>query len=130
MKDLEYINYIQALELHDVKKLKLKHQIVISKYLNRVKILNSYVTKKNSTAIFINQVPAHGNKDERLFILNHSLIEYCKNTNMHCIDLAAKLNGKFNYWWDTSHTTGLGSKIIAETIIGNLIKIIKQENIF
>ena len=130
LKDLEYINYIQALELHDVKKLKLKHQIVISKYLNRVKILNSYVTKKNSTAIFINQVPAHGNKDERLFILNHSLIEYCKNTNMHCIDLAAKLNGKFNYWWDTSHTTGLGSKIIAETIIDNLIKIIKQENIF
>ena len=49
---------------------------------------------------------------------------------MYCIDLAAKLNGKFNYWWDTSHTTGLGSKIIAETIIDNLIKIIKQENIF
>ena len=130
LKDLEYINYIQALELHDIKKLKLKHQIVISKYLNRVKILNSYVTKKNSTAIFINQVHAYGNKEERLFILNHSLIEYCKNTNMHCIDLAAKLNGKFNYWWDTSHTTGLGSKVIAETIIDNLIIIIKQENIF
>ena len=46
------------------------------------------------------------------------------------IDLAAKLNGKFNYWWDTSHTTGLGSKVIAETVIDDLIKIIKQENIF
>ena len=130
LKDLEYINYKQALELHDVKKLKLKYQKVISKYLNRVKILNSYVTKNNSTAIFINQVRAAGNKNEKLFILNYSLIEYCRNTNMHCIDLAAKLNGKFNYWWDTSHTTGLGSRVIAETVIDDLIKIIKQENIF
>ena len=31
LKDLKYINYKQALELHDVEKLKLKHKIVISK---------------------------------------------------------------------------------------------------
>ena len=130
LKDLEYINYKQALELHDVKKLKLKYQKVISKYLNRVKILNSYVIRRNSTAVFINQVLADGIKEERLFILNHSLIEYCKNTNMYCIDLAAKLNGEYKYWWDKHHTTGLGSKVIAETVINDLIKIIKQENIF
>ena len=130
LKDLKYINYKQALELHDVEKLKLKHQIVISKYLNRVKILKNFVTKRNSTAVFINQVLATGNKNEKLFILNYSLIEYCKNTNIFCIDLAAKLNGKFNYWWDKHHTTGLGSKVIAETVINDLIKIIKQENLF
>ena len=130
LKDFEYINYKQALELHDVKKLKVKNQKIISKYLNRVKILNSYVAKKNSTAVFINQVMANGHKYERLFILNHSLIEYCKGVNMHCIDLAAKLNGKSNYWSDGTHTTGLGSKVIAETVIDDLIKIIKQENIF
>ena len=130
LKDLEYINYKQALELHDVEKLKLKHQIVISKYLNRVKILNSFVTKKNSTAVFINQVLATGNKNEKLFILNYSLIEYCKNTNMYCIDLAAELNGKYKYWWDRHHTTGLGSKVVAETVINDLIKIIKRENLF
>ena len=49
---------------------------------------------------------------------------------MHCINLAAKLNGKSNYWSDAWHTTGLGSKVIAETVIDDLIKIIKQENIF
>ena len=49
---------------------------------------------------------------------------------MHCINLAAKLNGKFNYWADFSHTTGLGSKVIAETVIDDLIKIIKQEKLF
>ena len=130
LKDLKYIDYKQALELHDVEKLKLKHQIVISKYLNRVKILNSFVTKKNSTAVFINQVLATGNKNEKLFILNYSLIEYCKDTNMYCIDLAAKLNGKYDYWWDKHHTTGQGSKVVAETVIKDLIKIIKLENLF
>jgi len=129
-KDFEYINYKQALELHDVKKLKVKHQKIISKYLNRVKILNSYVAKKNSTAVFINQVQKDGLKLEKLFILNYSLIEYCKDVSMHCINLAAKLNGKFNYWADDYHTTVLGSKVIAETVINDLIKIIKQENIF
>ena len=130
LTDFEYINYEKALELHNVKKLKVKHQKIISKYLNRVKILNSYVTKKNSTAVFINQVLADGNKLEKLFILNRSLIEYCKDANMNCIDLAAKLDGKFNYWWDGIHTTGLGSKVIAEIIIDDLIKIIKQEKLF
>ena len=66
-------------------------------------------------------------KLEKLFILNRSLIEYCKDVSMHCINLAAKLNGKFNYWADEFHTTGLGSKVIAETVIDDLIKIIKQE---
>ena len=129
-KDFEYINYKQALELHDIEKLKLKNQKIISKYLNRVKILNSFVEKKNSTAVFINQVRRDGLKLEELFILNYSLIEYCKDVNMHCIDLAAKLNGKFNYWTDEWHTTGLGSKVIAETVIDDLVKIIKLENLY
>ena len=130
LEDLEYINYRKALELHDLKKLKIKYQKIISNYLKRIKILNSYATKNNAIAIFINQVLADGNKKERLFILNYSLIEYCQNNKMHCIDLAAKLNGKYNYWRDTTHTTGLGSKVIAETVIDDLIKIIKKENIF
>ena len=130
LKDLEYINFKKALELHDLKKLKIKYKKIISNYLERIKILNSYATKNNAIAIFINQVLADGNKKERLFILNYSLIEYCQNNNMHCIDLAAKLNGRYNYWWDTTHTTALGSKVIAETVIDDLIKIIKKENIF
>ena len=86
--------------------------------------------KKNSTAVFINQVRRDGLKLEELFILNHSLIEYCKDVNMHCIDLAAKLNGKYNYWTDEWHTTGLGSKVIAEMVIDDLVKIIKLENLY
>ena len=126
----KYVNYKEGLELHDVKKLELKHQERISTYLNRVKILNNYVIKKNSTAIFINQVLFNGVKNERLFIMNHSLIEYCRDKNLHCIDLASKLDGKSNYWFDSAHTTVLGSKAIAEAIIDDLIKIIRQKKLF
>ena len=130
LQDYEYINYNKALELHDIKKLKIKHKKIISKYLNRVKILNNHVAKKKSTPVFINQVMFDGLKNEKLFILNYSLIEYCKDANIHCIDLAIKLDGKINYWFDRNHTTGLGSKIIAETVINDLIKIIKEEKLF
>ena len=126
---LKYIEE-QVLELYDVEKLKVKHKIIISNYLDRVKTLNDYVKKENSTAVFINQVLPNGNELEKFFILNHSLIEYCKDVNMNCIDLASKLNGKFNYWYDTVHTTGLGSKVIAEIVIDDLVKIIKKEKLF
>ena len=80
--------------------------------------------------IFINQVNFEGVKNERLFIINHFLIEYCKEKNLYCIDLANKFNGKFNYWYDGVHTTGEGSKLIAETLINDLIEIIKKEKLF
>jgi hypothetical protein len=62
--------------------------------------------------------------------MNHSLIEYCRDKNLHCIDLASKLDGKSNYWFDDAHTTVLGSKAIAEAIIDDLIKIIRQKKLF
>ena len=129
IKNFKYRNYKELLELYDVEKLKVKHKIIISNYLDRVKTLNDYVKKENSTAVFINQVLPNGNDLEKFFILNHSLIEYCKDVNMNCIDLASKLNGKFNYWYDTVHTTGLGSKVIAEIVIDDLVKIIKKKKI-
>ena len=61
---------------------------------------------------------------------NYSLIEYCKKRNLNCIDLGKKLNGKLNYWYDIVHTTKLGSKVVAETIIDDLVKIIEQKNLF
>ena len=130
LNNYKYINHMQALELHDVKKLKEKHQIIIARYLSRVKRLNNYAKEKNAVAVFINQVRSDGLKDGKLFIHNHSLIEYCNFQKIYCIDLASKLNGKFDYWADSYHTTGLGSKVIAETVIGDLIKIIKKEKLF
>ena len=46
---------------------------------------------------------------------------------LHCNDFAKKFKGKLDYWYDGTHTTALGSKAIAESIIDDLIKIIKKE---
>ena len=128
--DYQYTDYKKALEIHDIKYLKSKHKKGVTKYLNRVEILSNYVISSGATPIFINQVLSGGLIHEDLFIHNYSLIEYCKEKNLYCIDLAKKLNGKLNYWFDGVHTTVLGSKVIAEIIIEDLIKIIKKENLF
>jgi len=143
LENYEYVDYKKALpffqgvyqalpiKIYNIHHLKEKHKIIISNYLDRINILRNQVKNKNSAAIFINQVQSDGLKnEERLFILNHSLIEYCKRENMNCIDLADKLDGKQNYWSDGMHTTALGSKVISETIIDDLISIIKKEKLF
>ena len=128
--DYQYTDYKKALEIHDIKYLKSKYKKNVTQYLNRVEILNNYVISSGSTAIFINQVNNKGVDNENLFINNYSLIEYCKEKNLYCIDLAKKMIGKLDYWFDGVHTSILGSKVIAEIIIEDLIKIIKKENLF
>ena len=56
--------------------------------------------------------------------------EYCKKENLNCIDLGKKLDGKLDFFYDLAHTTKLGSQVIAETIVNDLIQIIKRENLF
>ena len=128
--EYQYINYKKALEIHDVDYLKSKYQKRISNYLNRIKILTDHVVNNGAVPIFINQVLSGGLFEEELFIHNYSLIEYCRSKELHCIDISKKFNGKLDYWYDGVHTTALGSKVIAETIIDDLIKIIKKENLF
>ena len=129
-KNYEYVNYEQALKIHDVKFLKSKHKKLISNYLNNVEILSNYATKNNATPVFITQVRYDGLKIGVLFILNYSLIEYCEKRNFNCIDLGKKLNGKIKYWYDPVHTSILGSQVVAETIVEDLDKIINQKNLF
>ena len=84
----------------------------------------------NALAIFITQVQFDGLKEENLFILNYSLIEYCNRENLNCIDLGKKLDGKLDFFYDLAHTTKLGSQVIAETVINDLTQIIERENLF
>ena len=42
------------------------------------------------------------------------------------LDFAKKFNGQLDYWYDGVHTSALGSKAIAEVIIGDLVEIIKK----
>jgi len=129
-KNYKYINYEQALKIHDVGFLKAKHKKLISNYLNNVEILSNYAEKNNGVPIFISQVRYDGLKVGVLFILNYSLIQYCEKRNLNCIDLGKKLNGKVKYWYDDAHTSILGSKVIAETIVDDIHSIIKNKNLF
>ena len=128
-KDYKYTNYEEALEIHNIEYLKSKYRKKISSYLNNVKILSNYAINNNALPIFVTQVQFDGLKEENIFILNYSLIKYCEKKNLKCIDLAKKLDGKLSYFYDIVHTTKLGSKIIAETVIDDLVKIIEEENL-
>ena len=129
-KNYKYVNYTEALKIHNIKYLKHKHKKRITNYLNNIEILSNYATNNNATPIFITQVRYDGLKVSNLFILNYSLIEYCEKRNLSCIDLGKKLNGKIKYWYDAVHTSIQGSKVIAEVLIDDLDKIIKKKNLF
>ena len=130
IKNYKYINYNKALVIHDVQYLKYKYKEKVFNYLKRIEILNNYVTEQNATPVFINQVGYDGLSNDILFILNYALAEYCNKKNINYIDLAKKFDGKVEYFFDKVHTTRVGSSVIAQTIIDDLVKIIKKEQLF
>ena len=129
LKDnFKYINYDTALKNYDIELLKRKYETKINNYLSRVDIIYENSKKINSNPIFITSVRSHGNT-KLSFIFNYSLISHCEKKKYNCINLAKKLEGKFNYWSDSTHTTKEGSEIIAGLITEDLIKIIKNQNL-
>jgi len=128
--EYKYIKYDEALKIHDVGDLKSLHNKLILGYLKRIDILTKHAKKYDAIPVFVNQVGFEGGKWEKLFILNYTLIEYCRKKNLYCIDLAKKLDGKLTYWFDPVHTSISGSKAIADIIIVDLLKILNKENLF
>ena len=131
LKDnFEYVNYDTALKNYDIELLKKKYETKINNYLSRVDIIYEKAKKINSNPIFITSVKGDGNTKIN-FIFNYSLISHCEKKKYNCINLAKKLEGKFNYWRNESHThTSIkGSEIIANLIFEDLVKILKNQNL-
>jgi len=122
----KFLNYQNALGYYDLNKVLLKHNDRIKYYLKNIDTLNKLSKKLGAKPIFINSLMADGYYNETLFALNISLAKHCKIKNYKCIDIAKKLEGKADYWWDTVHTTADGSKNISDLIFPELIKIISQ----
>ena len=105
----------------------------IRKFVKKIIIIDSYSNDKTiqiakkykAKPIFINQLAHNGNHNKDLFILNYSLIEYCKKKKYFCIDLAKSLEGKKQYWWDGVHTTPAGSEAIVKIIYPKLVEFLK-----
>ena len=123
-KDFSYIKYETALQKYDLNSLQEKYGLKIKNFLSRVDTLYKKAKKLNANPVFITSVRSQGNTEIN-FIFNYSLILHCKNKNYNCINIAKKLNGKYNYWRDGTHTTREGSEVIANLIFEDLEKYIK-----
>ncbi len=115
-----FLNYYDALNQYNIEKLVEMNKRRVKYYLNNIDQLSLEAKKIGAEAIFINQLSSKGHHDKILFSLNYSLIKHCKKKNYHCIDLAQKLEGKKDFWWDGIHTTSKGSKVIADLIFDEL----------
>ena len=124
----KFLSYKEFKNNNDSNTVLTKYKKLINVYISRVDRLHVETTKINAIPIFINQLTAEGFNNPTLVALNLSLINHCKIKEYECIDLASKLDGKFDFWWDGIHTTPEGSQEIANIIAPELIKIINKTN--
>ena len=124
----KFLSYKEFKNNNDLNTVLMKHKKLTDVYISRVDRLHVETKKINAIPIFINQLTAEGFNNPALVALNLSLINHCKIKEYECIDLASKLDGKFDFWWDGIHTTPKGSQEIANIIAPELIKIINKTN--
>ena len=122
----KFLSYKEFKNNNDLNTVLMKHKKLTDVYISRVDRLHVETKKINAIPIFINQLTAEGFNNPALVALNLSLINHCKIKEYKCIDLASKLDGKFDFWWDGIHTTPKGSQEIADIIAPELIKIINK----
>ena len=118
----KFLKFDEALKFYDLNVLLKKHERPVALYLKNIDILVENSKIFGAKPIFINQLSHEGYLSERLLTLNYSLINHCKLKNYSCIDLAKKLNGEKDFWWDGLHTTAKGSEVIDEIIYPQLKK--------
>ena len=128
-KPFNFLNYESALKKYELKDVLNEHQDRINYYLLNIDRLNIEAKKIGATPIFINQLMSDGNNSKALFALNYSLIKHCEEKKYKCIDLAKKLNGKKDFWWDGIHTTIKGSGVISDIIFPELYDFILKINL-
>ena len=126
-KKTSFMDFDEALQKHDVKKLLIENSKLIENYLSNIDKLVNYSEKLNAKPIFINQLTEEGSSFKNLFIMNYSLINHCVKKNYNCIDLARKLKGKNEFWWDGIHTTPEGSINISNIIFPELLNLIRKD---
>ena len=121
-RNFKFLTYDQAIKTYSIKDLNKENSHLIKNYLFNIDRLAYLSKKKGAKPIFINQLTEEGNLNKKLFIINYSLIKHCKKKGYNCIDLASKLEGEEQFWWDGIHTTPEGSEEIVKIILPELIK--------
>ena len=123
---IDFVSYKKFIKNNTENKILKSQDYFFKNYLKRVDKLYNETVKMGAIPIFINQLDSTGFQNKKLITLNIFLIDHCKTKKYYCIDLAKELDGKNDYWWDGVHTTPKGSKVIANIIAPELIKIFKK----
>jgi lysophospholipase L1-like esterase len=118
--DEEYKNNFNFINYSQAEKSTKKDKNKTINYLKRIDKIYYYSKKLGAKPIFITNLSAQGYVED-VFLFNTSLIDHCLKKNYLCIDLAKKLDGNIDYWYDGMHTTKKGSKAIADLITPELI---------
>jgi len=124
--NLKFLSYEEFKKNNSIENILFKHKDLTEVYIKRIEKLYEETVKFGAIPVFINQLTAEGFSNSKLVALNSSLIIHCKRKNYKCIDVASKLNGKFDFWWDGIHTTPKGSREIVNIIAPKFIKILED----
>jgi hypothetical protein len=125
--NIKFKSYKVASEEYSEKFIKKKYNKRIKNYLDRIDLLYKLSKQLGSTPIFITTIQSKGHLDN-IFALNTSLIKHCSAKKYKCINLAKKLNGKTEYWYDGVHSSKKGSEKIAKIIYEDFYKILNNFN--
>lgn len=112
-KNYKYINYQEALKLHA----NYNNNKLTNQFYERLNLLKKQINKYDFVPIFITQISYNGLQNADLFIINEALKKFCFENNYYIIKLDELIiEMPVNSFYDTSHTTPQGSKIIADKI--------------
>tara|TARA_Y100000591_G_scaffold282972_1_gene263667 strand:+ start:266 stop:1273 length:1008 start_codon:yes stop_codon:yes gene_type:complete len=122
-ENYKYINYSTALSLHS--KLDDKDLILIENLKSKLFDLKKIIDIQNFQPIFITQVKYDGLKDKKLFLINNEIKDFAIQNDYFLISLDEILEMNINDFYDTVHTTPVGSKKIAEAIFPKLLNFLE-----
>ena len=126
-RTFNFTSYKFAEDNYNLVELEKKLAYETTGYLNRIEELNKLSKQLNSIPIFITSLTSGGHS-EFTFTMNNYIMKNCKIKKLLCIDLAKKIDGKIEYWYDGTHTSKKGSETVAKLIFEDLEKIIQQNN--
>lgn len=122
-KNYSYFNYSNAIKIYNLDNLKNNNSNLKLRFEKRLNDLLPYLNNYNSIPIFITQVHYNGLSDEKLFLLNELLKEFCKKNNFYIVKLDEIYNANIGDFYDPVHTTSQGSYKISKIIFNELLKI-------
>ena len=90
-------------------------------YKEKLKVLNNLVKNRNGKIIFITQTSGYG-LSERLYLIAETIMSFCENEKLLCINLAKDLELEQNDFYDWAHLTPKGSKKVANYIYKKILE--------